>query len=1786
MAHITTVYDLDLLEAHGDQNNFFFAINIPGVWWEEGSPDAFLAELNLDAFLPWKWNRPHEVRLFVSEDGGATWASLNNVALREPWIDVDLEADAANLTTDFYEPNLKSIALDDDGNLIPREVSWRLDSAKVESGGPAAIDQSGFLRDYIGRCAQGLPPLNHFINLALTFTVTRNSLKEALGLNDPADELPEQLDLCAFPKMGSGGSFPWGEPQDPNALGDFAAVESTYAGGIAITLTDPQPPQIETVGMRGVQKVLNFQPNAGNNENPDGVIDLGDQTIDISSTDNVGNNWLVTIKQEAGSLFELAQTIVDFVGDETLAFSNPDPQGADLMGVIAKLRHHDRINGTTELRDFLARVIDAVAAFSRDSVHVGYSSLPGADSLVLRVADALGSGSVEAQKLANALTVLLKNEEQSLTNASDWLGEVATILQPAPDGVLAIQKLVSSANDGTLPVDEAGTADVLRQLDTFLAQTFGEDAARTLVAGQWEQWIVDDVNVDGVIYAVDDIIRQVRTVLSEMDMPTDYIRISNLTRKNRGASSSWWKGIFRLDSSAKDQWEEIFENIEEELYAGAQSLWNERFQSSVPEGFYPSYDTTAGAFLEFSDAGVSGEITTAFSNFISRRVERRKNVVFQDRQGGAQRKTFQNVHDITLQVDKFAAETSGADLLENISGAVILARRHLSEQDPQTPWSVLTAGFPNLLLRSDATVTTLELRSALMVPLPLPYVDDTRGSLVSYSGRSLVAKHEDERTIEMTEDPGNGESSLGVVGFSLQRPDKEDVIPKPPAFVYGKKYDFAAYVLLNSGALPVVLRDPNDGHPFKPLPDLGSLEIADSDPSLFHKEDYLRRVMVNALRVSSATGDIGQGNLELPDAPAGITPLAHELPAWRDADGEPSLLFLKNPAFQETQLFLDSFSLSLGCPQTTYENWLAWVAAEDPPLYGVDFDPQQPLPDGYEERFRIMAIRRCLADQQKDGPALDDPAVLARVKVILTRMDWGDADRDATFDQTEEIEYPEGDGPYTKGGIAMNLSVVGPKEPAALSSNNGIEIALPEGQVWRVEVFSLVNPQEFEAQGRFEPFIQNQYGTANGTTIQFLGFSLWVETVTNMMPSQRALYSAMNATDDGRAIRLDVDRSILDEPDPLEPDKLLERMKYVSRLEVQHQVWRWNGRPVRAQALPFNGSDPLLADAELFSDRPDRDHAVHPARITAYDLHASNNAGEIRQKDTTVFTHDWSEIPRGTYHRLSVQAYSRYEPAIDDAVQAEIQNEGVGKPWTQHYFPARISTRLEKPILRTIIPLTSTGDTNSTDLPGVMCVLDETWFDQAGLAERLEVEIELVKYKAGSAGEPESHYLNAGHDQIISTTALQAWSLGKEVKKAATLPDHCVNGPFGHTFDRDVRDPKLIASSFHLKIPTDWNDSTTGVAIKKLADGLGEYGFLYKFTRIPGLPVVEGTQPPDSHWYFAIGTNPTLGWVAGDLLPLTEDQEDALEEISAADDPPQVELISIEEYTAAIDHQPDGDENALRRGHIVVLVSWRVVAGEIETVVERVVNLSTDAVSLVPEFNPETEGAKTIQSGQASLDAGDWFMAKLRFRRCLAAGGALLNDSKLLEYSSDWSAPVWTQFLPPKETLLPKEWLSPDPTVAERLSLRQSNQPGEWILSPWSETTIGAEHPTRESDGKALFQHWLLITREVLDASSHTGEEYIATFVREPGDEKTSIFRIAAHDEEPVASVLGKQGKANFRLRVMEMRINPNSHPEATVAQLSWQMVFGTQKEWDAEVREDAGATVTRISDPVVVDLS
>jgi hypothetical protein len=761
------------------------------------------------------------------------------------------------------------------------------------------------------------------------------------------------------------------------------------------------------------------------------------------------------------------------------------------------------------------------------------------------------------------------------------------------------------------------------------------------------------------------------------------------------------------------------------------------------------------------------------------------------------------------------------DLSDEIAGHLILMQRGQMQNEPadldNVDWKALNWSRINLNNVVDKTATPLE--NDYLIPAFLPEINENKNIHLSLSNErlSLIAGHE---TFKDNDKYGNDEISIFTFSYLFQNiineggEDVEHNIPAAYALWYGYHYNFAGFVALNSGVLPKAIRkDPDNWS----IPSIGQNQI---DHSISY--EHYRRVPI----ANPFTKMLREDGKELLALPPGLLPLACELPEWHSRnsiqgnkhkeENLPVYLLYDNGDKNKQQQ--DKIKLDIGKPLTSFWNWYAWKGNN---LSTSDLGKVL-------EQELLVRGNKIAQNSYLHDPALSNTIVIV-VEQIFPIKEKGEP-------EILELELAvESDAVEPILNKALNIEkVLAPASSGKFIINGKIEI--PDGYVVKISIHCQTKKEYYKKDtNKFHSWMANVVDSKSRVSSKFANHYLThpVEIIVEaaMKPSigQRPLILPDLLWQQLKPTKTQDNQVILD----LEKNDL--KYAYYSRTKVNHQVWHWNGRLVsdllnkeyisEADAVKFsdninpahngNTNFAMKWEAWEFSDRPD-----FSSLQNTINLKATRIDGELETEKQTLFTDNRPADDRALYYRFSAELFGRYEllgGVYKGSVKSIIVVDGIPNLWKRFVKKSEkpAGSKLPKPVIRFAIPLTASIDEcakpDEINSAAVMIVLNDRWFAELGLAEKLEVGIELLKHQAPK--EEDKYYLNAGPDPILSGKNLDPIDLSRkdiiieqpdndlnDDKKENPIMVFTPEGPAGLTFDFATATPKLIGSTFILKV--------------------------------------------------------------------------------------------------------------------------------------------------------------------------------------------------------------------------------------------------------------------------------------------------------------------------------------------------------------------------------------------------
>jgi hypothetical protein len=250
------------------------------------------------------------------------------------------------------------------------------------------------------------------------------------------------------------------------------------------------------------------------------------------------------------------------------------------------------------------------------------------------------------------------------------------------------------------------------------------------------------------------------------------------------------------------------------------------------------------------------------------------------------REVFDSPRPLQIAVDAVGHNDSTElieDWQERLAGAVVFGRRK-SEKKKGVPWICFNVAKATLTSPKDGKLEKLKqdkVNRTMLIPTPMIEIDGVRKATVEISNENPTTVA--DREIDFSDDDDAPEINIATrVQLSLPLEEKNGEIVESAKCLwleYGNTYEFCAGYITNSGLLPVPVR--NSTTEFN-IPKFGRRFTFEFNKSLGVEDyRYLRRVPVSSVRIAPITK--GTKYEDIFWAPmSDVYPLSHDMPEWKD----------------------------------------------------------------------------------------------------------------------------------------------------------------------------------------------------------------------------------------------------------------------------------------------------------------------------------------------------------------------------------------------------------------------------------------------------------------------------------------------------------------------------------------------------------------------------------------------------------------------------------------------------------------------------------------------------------------------------------------------------------------------------------------------------------------------------------------------------------------------------------------------------------------------------------------
>ncbi|MBF8275534.1 MAG: hypothetical protein HW390_607 [Candidatus Brocadiaceae bacterium] len=979
------------------------------------------------------------------------------------------------------------------------------------------------------------------------------------------------------------------------------------------------------------------------------------------------------------------------------------------------------------------------------------------------------------------------------------------------------------------------------------------------------------------------------------------------------------------------------------------------------------------------------------------------------------------------------------DRLRRIAGVGVLLRKQ--GQGPED-WKFLNLAY---LKPGGATKNKSYYSDPVPVPLRLGYRNGLRQSYVSYRNHPMAAgspaaKLSAKRHMHM--DAPLGEA---ILSYGNPYPYKDDQGKQHilEALVYGEKYEAAVFLIGNAGNLPKELVRGING---KKLP--WKWQKPSNDPTDENDEalrnviqtiKYLRRVPVGKIRVGSTLGRQSNNETEklnIPPIPENVWPLTRSLLKGEDSDG--TLLLLtpsKDTPWNPDGVDRTHFEFTIRPPSVPIQVWDRWVAKES---------------GNKDKRIAVWAKFHELSDildsetkASKSDISIDDPAVTGFHFKLSPEYQLNKAQEE----YNEEFLFTENEKDCSndlkcvqRDALIMKITGGSFSFKKTFDEATGkffIEISIPEGEVWKLEIFPVVDNKVTE---RFDGRIREKYEPM----AFFIEVASKLSNSDEMREKMNAALSCSLHENDQNLFQVFVAPAQLALSDD---NKKWQLRDMIHRVEVLLQRWRWDGRPLCY--FNDNATTPIYGfpisqeafkykdkfqeelgklekfDGTLFASRESSDNLVIPKQVDfsfvkdIYGLVVTTK--DYRKKDFP----DLDEQQKNNIKRLNrlllEETYPQQTPKenkLDFSVnefRAPFTIEGLCKVIKDDKYD---------------IPLQSIDSIDGLNellkIPKFYDILHEK-------------KINKLLYQTDISSIPGALYYRVG---------IRAYSRYEGLLRGDTYIDSRMSESRAERWKRCV-------------VPCRWNKPVPPPVIKliiPLTQALPDTTNVKPSFLCPGLLVVL-----DESWYIDSmgGFGETFDWeIAKTALPKNPAENkhqfgpDPILNMSA--DPLLNKEISCQDAIGAIGYTMDTDTLA---------------------------PLFTRASFILPPPAVKGKAVKGKEDSAADITDLSWYFLKIRFRRVLN------NAPDLARPESPWTEPQWVQILPPSN-FFHIDGGSAKETKDLFLSI---DKKAFCTKNPEKPVKLKPIEPQNESE--SYFCLYVLLTRKIVDALGRRDQEAFVDLV-------------------------------------------------------------------------------------------
>lgn len=1060
------------------------------------------------------------------------------------------------------------------------------------------------------------------------------------------------------------------------------------------------------------------------------------QTMWITGTpeDSSNQDWRTNLDQTLPDTFDLGQRSIDALRALT----------SDQIKAIFNFAA-DEPQPTMAIRQVLDDLRRAILSVLRDTADFGLRFAPDGVGLLQFVLRSLGQTDTQIQPILSALSTADKNY-----GFNTW----QTSLQLLFPGLLVLQPIV---NPSPWPDTQANLNNLIAQLDALQTRLADDATVAQVLFANWNATLSS-------LTAWKTLSKAVQTQLGTLS--TSHILRKRMLQANIGGAFTdqpasivpniaIWKQITAITPGKGADTDQLQTNFETLLPAFFASRFSQQPAPAVTidnSTRNPAIAATQTGFSQWQAllAAMNARITADAKDFSA--------------------SLFPSVPKPTTVpqpiIVKFLETGQHPDQdnrLRSISGIGVL----LLEKGA-TDWSALNIASLYVNANQISPVGTAPRwvlgASNIFAPYRISLRNGILQTAVSYDSNPLIAQSPlKPMSKEVPSGQPNTQATKANPLFQFRyEPNAANLFDRTKvdswAHIYGLKfgriYQFLAFSMTNSGALPPQLTDGISPWNLQPPASFKA------DSLTFASSTYSRRVPISHPRLPFTAAGAEKGTL--PTFPSTVVPLARSLASSNpdlvtDKNGKalPLLLLWATPHNIQNPTANATYSFPVRPPQVNLETWDRWVANYADPL-----PPPVPTPGPAPAPapvLRMLNTRAALRsdfvtsakksvtdavplDVQISPTSIDDPAVsyvefrLTPISTSATKVPSADLDQLIPIPDPQPIAstftYLDGFAQVQSGAYTVTISIgtaIGMKIDSAAHTVN---ITVLEGDLWRLSVTPIVTQASYDL---FEKFIgkDNQFAPqpttltdpTSGKPIsvyraQAASRDLLIEVATPIVDrNPELIWSSLKLPFDVRSRMLTA---------TLDPSSLA-RPDLFYKVDVKHQVWRWMGRPFPGGTfpdktpfdLPFPKAlaaapdlnvEPILKnalywEAQAFAERSLTDTHTMSSNLNYQLVSLSTVAadGTVTTKTTSpsvqaeLSAYDLSRDPRAHYYLLSLTLHSRYEDLpsfyLSQSVTSSLPIDKASSPWNRVFLPAAATSKAPpKPKILLCLPLTEPLD--------------------------------------------------------------------------------------------------------------------------------------------------------------------------------------------------------------------------------------------------------------------------------------------------------------------------------------------------------------------------------------------------------------------------------------------------------------------------------------------------------------